>query len=753
MTKTSAWYAERYAGRFGMALVPIEPRRKFPTADDWGKNVITDESAASSFWSENPEWNIGLALGPSRFCSLDIDCAVSFAFIMEEYGIPENALDSFPTIQGSAKGRRVMFRVPDGVSLPYEKLNWPTKEDQRKKYTVIELRSSCDGKQRQDVLPPSIHPDTGKPYRWIVQPPATLADWPTPPGWLMAIWEAWDKFKPQLVAVCPWAEKHQPPAPAVQVARAHTGDSVIDAYCRAVPLEDALARSGYRRVGKRYLSPHSTTGLPGVTIMPGGSSCWIHHASDPLCSEDTGKPVNSFDLFVTYDHGGNMSSAVKAAAAITGMDRTPKARKPAPVKTQTETAHNPPASSPACIPQYDFLPDCNDKGKPLATIENVAEICRRLGVTIRYNVISKDEELIIPGQSFSLDNGQNASFAWLLSYCARFDMRTDKLGDFVTYLADVNPYNPVAEWITSAPWDGVSRLVDFYSTVKAIDEDTDYHIKSLKESMIQRWLLSAIAAAFSPTGVAAGGILVLQGPQYLGKTKWFKTLTPEWLGVAQDGMTLRPDDRDSVKQAVSFWLVELGELDATFRKSDIAALKSFITRKSDVLRRAYARRESQYARRTVFFASVNPQEFLADPTGNRRYWTISCDYIDHSHNLDMQQVWAEVLTMWQSGASHYLDANEVASLNIHNEQFTHIDPVDQRLQTALDWDEPRTLWRWITVTELLMQIGFDRPTHSDATRAGTALAKLAVERRVTRGRTQVLVPNRLSGGGEARPHH
>jgi putative DNA primase/helicase len=49
---------------------------------------------------------------------------------------------------------------------------------------------------------------------------------------------------------------------------------------------------------------------------------------------------------------------------------------------------------------------------------------------------------------------------------------------------------------------------------------------------------------------------------------------PKELGVVQDGMMLRPDDRDSVKQVVSHWLVELGELDATFRKSDIAQLKA-----------------------------------------------------------------------------------------------------------------------------------------------------------------------------------
>jgi len=710
-----------------MALVPIEPRRKFPTADDWGKNVITDAFAAHDFWSKNADWNIGVALGPSRFCSLDIDCAESFALIMEEFGIPPDALDSFPTVQGSAKGRRVMFRVPDGVSLAYEKLNWPTKEDQRKKHTVIELRSSCDGKQRQDVLPPSIHPETGKPYRWIVKPPETLDQWPTPPGWLMAIWEAWDKFKPQLVSVCPWAEK-QTPAPLQHATpRTHTGDSVIDAYCRAVPLENALASAGYRRVGKRYLSPHSTTGLPGVVILTEGASCWIHHASDPLCSDDTGKPVNSFDLFVTYEHGGNLSAAVKAAASITGMDRKPAA----PVKSNAAVSQ--PVQSVA-VPMYDLLPDCNDKGKPLATIENVAEICRRLGVVVRYNVISKEEEVLIPGQAFSTDNGQNASFAWLMSYCARFGMPTDKLGDFLTYLAERNQYNPVAEWVLSSPWDGVSRLHLFYDTIRTAGPE------NLKNTMMRRWLLSAIAAAFEPAGVSAGGVLVLQGAQYLGKTKWFKSLVPDHMGLTQDGMTLRPDDRDSVKQAVSFWLVELGELDATFRKADIAALKAFITRKNDVLRRAYARKESHYARRTVFFASVNAQEFLADPTGNRRYWTIPCCGIDHSHTIDMQQLWAEVHALYQSGESWYLEADEVASLNEHNEQFQHVDPIEQRIQTGLDWDEPSTIWRWVTVTELLIELGVERPTKADATQAGSTLSKHGVQRKVTKGKQMIRVP-------------
>ena len=186
-------------------------------------------------------------------------------------------------------------------------------------------------------------------------------------------------------------------------------------------------------------------------------------------------------------------------------------------------------------------------------------------------------------------------------------------------------------------------------------------------------------------------------------------------------MLLRPDDKDSVKQVCSFWLVELGELDATFRKSDIAALKSFITNDSDVLRRAYARKESHFARRTVFFASVNPREFLHDPTGNRRFWTVPVTKLDHSHSLDMQQVWAEVATLYRAGESIYLTPSEMDELNCQNGEFTVIDPVEEMILSRLAWESDQATWRWATTTDVLKEVGMDRPTKADLARASTVI--------------------------------
>ena len=382
------------------------------------------------------------------------------------------------------------------------------------------------------------------------------------------------------------------------------------------------------------------------------------------------------------------------------------------------------------------LPDIGARGKPLATIQNLKVILERLGILVRYNVVRKEEELTIPGASFSVDNKANASLAWIVSECARYNYPTDKVGDFLTFLSDQNLYNPAIQFVTSRTWDGKPRLQAFFNTITAKGPD-----QSLKETLIKRWMLSAIAAAFRPDGVSAHGVLVLQGDQYLGKTKWFKSLVPDSTRLAQDGMMLRPDDKDSVKQACSFWLVELGELDATFRKSDIAALKAFLTRDRDVLRRAYARKESEYARRTVFFASVNPREFLHDPTGNRRYWTIECEHIDHSHELDMQQVWAEVYTLYQAGEGWFLHPEEMDALNHHNSDFEVRDPIEDRIHTQLEWNASPDEWQWKSATDVLLSIGLDHPSKADVTHGGFILRKLNGGKAKRTGATrQLFVP-------------
>ncbi|KAG1252930.1 hypothetical protein G6F68_011560 [Rhizopus microsporus] len=102
---------------------------------------------------------------------------------------------------------------------------------------------------------------------------------------------------------------------------------------------------------------------------------------------------------------------------------------------------------------------------------------------------------------------------------------------------------------------------------------------------MRRWLVSGVAAAFEPDGVVARGVLTFVSKQNLGKTRWARQLAPPELQLIADGVVLDPANKDSVKQVISKWIVELGEVDATFRRTDIAALKSFISRSHDEIRR------------------------------------------------------------------------------------------------------------------------------------------------------------------------
>ena len=387
------------------------------------------------------------------------------------------------------------------------------------------------------------------------------------------------------------------------------------------------------------------------------------------------------------------------------------------------------------------FPHLNDDGHPLCTLENFQVLVGRLGVTIRYNVISKAVEVLVPDSGFSRDNKDNAALAYILSECEKARMSTKFISQFLLMVADMNLYNPVATWVQSKAWDGVSRLEGFYRTVDTGDQMPG----DLKKMLMRKWLIQAIGAAFDPDGIAAQGILTFTGPQNIGKTTWFKRLAPEALDLVLTGHTLDVRSKDSCLIVLKYWIVELGEIDATFKKSDVSALKSFTTQSVDNIRRPYAMTESTYGRRTVFGATVNDEWFLADPTGNRRFWTIPAVGFNlelFNSGLDMQQVWAEVLELWKSGERWHLSMAETGVLGEHNEDFTAVDPIDERIGAAWAWGDDVVDWDWVTSTDVLIKIGIKDPGKHQTIAAARALKRLnGGQRKKSNGRVLFAIPS------------
>lgn len=365
------------------------------------------------------------------------------------------------------------------------------------------------------------------------------------------------------------------------------------------------------------------------------------------------------------------------------------------------------------VPKIDL--ETTSRGSTYATLENFEKLTKAYGIKIWYDEIAKEIKAIIPGKNYLIDNYLNCIIADLISLMNGHRMPSGNVKQFLFAISDESHRNPVKEYIEAIPWDGTTRLQAFYDTIQSTND-------GLKELLLKRWMVSAVAAAYEPYGISAGGILVFQGEQYIGKTNWFKNLLPRSQhSLLKDGMSLDTHNKDSVMYCLSHWLVELGEIASTFR-SDLDALKAFITCDKDILRQPYAASSSTFPRRTVFFGSVNEEKFLKDQTGNRRFWTIPCVSINHTHGLDMQQVWAEFKVLYDDGEGWHLDKEEFESLNSMNEEHEITDPMKEKICKYYNWSLPLT--RWASATTILEEIGYKTISASEATRCGTIILKM-----------------------------
>lgn len=365
-----ATWAKRYINTFDLALVSIEPGEKAPKGMGWNKpgGYFTDAATAESFWQRNPTHNLGVVLGPSRVCSLDVDDVQWTRHVLYELlGVDLDAMALvYPTIVGNPARFRVLFKLPEGIELTRHSLSWPNEKDPDgsihkglmdkakaakeqgdgagedaaraeaeayKRFTVFELRAGLV----QDVFPPSIHPGTGKPYTWRT-PPSAADGLPTLTDELLSVWKNWDFFKRDAEAACPWAIKSTTPAAKIaKRAAAAVGQrpSVIDEFNRCHDVEELLRTHGYIKRGSKWLYPQSSTGLPGVTISEG--KVYSHHGADPLAN---GHQNDAFEVFCLLEHGGDQSNAVKDAARMMGMQHSsrpdPRDLPPTPSGDQCE---------------------------------------------------------------------------------------------------------------------------------------------------------------------------------------------------------------------------------------------------------------------------------------------------------------------------------------------------------------------------------------------------------------------------------
>ena len=372
------------------------------------------------------------------------------------------------------------------------------------------------------------------------------------------------------------------------------------------------------------------------------------------------------------------------------------------------------------------------------TLANAARMLEAYGITAYYDGIKKKPVINIPGASACRDQADNVALARIESLGNLNGMAGEKAARFAATVAYENQRNLIGDWIKSAPWDGQDRIAQLCNTL-TVRPDFPQDLRNL---IVRRWLISAVAAALKPAGFYSKGVLTLQGEQSIGKTAWVGKLVPSHLDdYVLLGAHLDPHNRDSIKTAVSHWIVELGEVDSTMSKAESGALKAFINQRTDKLRLPYALADSEFQRRTVFAASVNPEEFLKDETGNVRWWTLPVTAIDSQHGIDLQQLWAQVAAAYEGGEKWWLVSDEERRLERCNSQHTVKSSIHEILADALDFEAPRTEWARVTATGVLQTVlAIKVPTNAQAREAGAALRALLGKPTMSKGHPGWWVP-------------
>lgn len=146
--------------RHGWSLVPIPPGSKGPRTQGWNRR-----EAALRSQSDVPHGHgIGLAHAYSGTMALDIDDWATATSMLMLAGIDLPALYDAPDAVVIDSGRqghgKLVYAMPFGLTLPSKRVTSGST-------TAYELRcATVDGLTVQDVLPPTIHPQTQQPYRW-----------------------------------------------------------------------------------------------------------------------------------------------------------------------------------------------------------------------------------------------------------------------------------------------------------------------------------------------------------------------------------------------------------------------------------------------------------------------------------------------------------------------------------------------------------------------------------------------------------
>ena len=491
-------------------------------------------------------------------------------------------------------------------------------------------------------------------------------------------------------------------------------EGMVGAFCRAYSIQEAIdtfipdiykpsAMSGRYD----YIPADSSAGV----VIYDDKFAYSHHATDPAC----GQLMNAFDVVRIHKYGA-LDDKAKPDTAPSKMPSF-KAMVDFAIKDEKVKLQLAKERELQAADDFDDGNDVNwqtklelDKNGGISeSLTNFVTILRydqRLH-EIAYNEHScgisiRDAELLPwdqlkPGWS-------DADLASLTAYLDRVYhiFSPSKLKNALLTITAERSFHPIKEYLEGLPaWDGKKRLetllIDYLGA-----EDSSY-----VRAVTRKTLVAAVARVYEP-GIKFDTVLVLSGPQGIGKSMFFAKLGGIWFS---DSLTISDmRDKTGAEKLQGFWIMEIGEMNG-IKKVEVETVKSFASRQDDKFRVAYGTVVESHPRQCVICGTSNSQHFLRDVTGNRRFWPVQvtgeCSL--HPWNMDkllLEQIWAEALTLYNAGEELILKGNDAEMAAEKQQEALENDDREGLVREYLDKLLPAD-WAKLSLSEKRMYLAGD----------------------------------------------
>lgn len=461
---------------------------------------------------------------------------------------------------------------------------------------------------------------------------------------------------------------------------------IIGVFCRAYSIQSAIETflsEVYTPAGdERYTYVNGSTAAGLITYDD--KFAYSHHGTDPA----GGRLCNAFDLVRIHKFGH----------LDTGKEKEDKDKKS--FKAMEEFASKDPfvkkhiAEEKFAEAKFEFAEeatqamdeevdnswvtqlDANTKGE----YENSAN---NLNVIIQYDQFLKDVFKLntfdnrryvtrsLPWRKVDImEPLRDVDYSGVRNYieCVYGIVSSQKVDDALALEFEKKRFHPITEYLKSLVWDKTQRidtlLIDYFGA-----DDNAY-----TRAAIRKMLCAAVARVFEP-GVKFDTALILVGPQETYKSTFIKKLGKHWFS---DTFTT-VQGKESFEQLQGAWIIEMAELSG-LKKAEVETIKHFISKREDQFRPAYGRTVETYKRQCVFFGTTNKDDFLRDPTGNRRFLPIDVrpEFVTKSVPEDLteeeiDQIWAEAYKLYRAGEPLYMTGEEDVIAKIEQHKHSETD--------------------------------------------------------------------------------